>query len=539
MTRHRPKPQTVENTPYYASQELYQTLFEQAAEGIFIADAQGRIVEVNRCGCVMLGYTREEMLNLPLANLISAEELAHDSLRLEEVRADKNVLKERRLRTKDGRLLPVEINARRLPDGNLLGMVRDISARKRLEAQSLEGQERFRLLSESSLTGVYLIQEGRFRYVNPAMARMFGYTVEELVDRRGPLDLVHPDDHPLVAENIRRRLEAEVKEIHYEFRGLRKDGLVVHIEVHGRRIEHDGRVGVIGTLIDITDRKRAQEERLAHLRFFENMNRVNQAIQGTNDLEQMMSDVLDALLEIFGCDRAWLVYPCDPAAATWQTPMERTRPEYPGVLPVGVELPLEPAGAAVFQMLLDTPGPVTFGPESPYPVPEVLTQVFKVQSFIVMAFYPKIGKPWSFGLHQCSYPRVWSSEDQRLFQEIAHRLADALSSLLAYRDLQESERRYREIFENSSDAITIAEVTQDGRFKLLDFNPAWEKMAGLKASHLTGVFLEDLITTETTQEIVENYRRCLENETPIDQERELVTPAGHWHIHTTLVLCQC
>lgn len=66
-------------------------------------------------------------------------------------------------------------------------------------------------LAQSSLTGVYLIEEDRFRYVNPAMARMFGYTVEEVVDRLGPADLVSPDDRHTVAENIRKRLKVRWK----------------------------------------------------------------------------------------------------------------------------------------------------------------------------------------------------------------------------------------------------------------------------------------------------------------------------------------
>jgi PAS domain S-box-containing protein len=80
------------------------------------------------------------------------------------------------------------------PSDNIefVGAVTDITERKRLEGQLLEDQERFRLLSESSLTGIYFIQDGLFRYVNPIMAQMFGYEVEEIVDRLGPLELSHP-----------------------------------------------------------------------------------------------------------------------------------------------------------------------------------------------------------------------------------------------------------------------------------------------------------------------------------------------------------
>ncbi len=75
------------------------------------------------------------------------------------------------------------------------------------------------------------------------------------------------------------------------------------------------------------------------------MDRVNRAIQGTNDLEQMMSDVLDAVLAIFECDRSWLVYPCDPEAPSHRVKMQRTRPEFPGLFGVGVDVPMDPETA--------------------------------------------------------------------------------------------------------------------------------------------------------------------------------------------------
>jgi PAS domain S-box-containing protein len=356
---------------------------------------------------------------------------------------------EHRLLMPDGSVKHVRVVGRPLRqdasgDLEFVGAVTDITERKQLEGQLLEGQQRFRLLAESSLTGIYLIQEGRFRYVNPVMARMFGYETEEMVDRLGPLDLTYPDDRRIVREYIRRRVEGEIEEIHYDFRGLRKDGSVFYIEVHGRRIEHAGKIGVIGTLVDITERKRAEEERQAHLWFLENMDQINRAIQGTSDLEQMMSNVLDAVLAIFNCDRAWLVYPCDPEAPSWGVPMEHTRPEFPGAFALGLDLPLDPETAKVFQTVRASSTPVRFGPASEHALPTAVAARFNMQSVIAMAVYPKGDKPYMLGLHQCSYPRVWTPQEERLFQEIGRRLEDALTSLLMFRNLGESERKLEE-----------------------------------------------------------------------------------------------
>jgi CheY-like chemotaxis protein len=106
------------------------------------------------------------------------------------------------------------------------------------------------------------------------------------------------------------------------------------------------------------ERKRAEEERHAHLWFLERMDQVNRAIQGTTDIERMMSDVLDAVLSIFECDRAWLVYPCDPDADSWKVPMEHTRPEFPGAFTLGLELPVDDEVAHAFRIARESSGPM-------------------------------------------------------------------------------------------------------------------------------------------------------------------------------------
>src|SRR5207253_6222894 len=126
------------------------------------------------------------------------------------------------------------------------------------------------------------------------------------------------------------------------------------------------------------ERKRADEDRQANLWFLESMDQVNRAIQGTNDLEQMMSDVLDTALSIFKCDRAWLVYPCDPEATSWKVPMEHARPEFPGAFALGLDLPVTPDIAKVFQTVRASSSPVRFGPASEHPLPAETAKLFSI-----------------------------------------------------------------------------------------------------------------------------------------------------------------
>jgi signal transduction histidine kinase len=155
----------------------------------------------------------------------------------------------------------------------------------------------------------------------------------------------------------------------------------------------------------------------------------------------MMGDVLDVVIVTFRCDRAWLVYPCDPEADSYHLRTERTRPEYIGAFSLGVDIPNEPGATSVFRSVLASSGPVRFDPESDCALPAPSAERFSIKSMIAMAVYPKVDKPSMFGLHQCSYPRVWTPHEERLFHEIGRRLADALDTLLMFRNLRESQHK--------------------------------------------------------------------------------------------------
>jgi PAS domain S-box-containing protein len=123
------------------SEERYRTLIEQASDGIFIADIQGNYVDVNTSGCTMLGYSRTEILQMSISDIVPNEDIPLVAKAIEELQDGQAQVKEWQLKHKDGKLIPVEISTKILPDGRLQAIARDITERKRADSL-LKGQKR-------------------------------------------------------------------------------------------------------------------------------------------------------------------------------------------------------------------------------------------------------------------------------------------------------------------------------------------------------------------------------------------------------------
>ncbi len=323
----------------------------------------------------------------------------------------------------------------------------EVEEHKRAAAALRESEQRYRSSVENALEGIIRIShDGRVMAANPALARMLGYGSpdEMIAERTVEAGLVRANLRARAAELSTRPSPDAVSGYETELHG--KEGRSIWVLLSSRLVR-DASGEPIYTecfITDLTERKRADQERQDHIWFLESMEKVNRAIQGTNDLEQMTSDVLSAVLSIFACDRAWLVYPCDPEAASWRAVMEHTRPDYPGAFALGIDLPIDAEVANVFQTARASSGAVQFRSKSARPVPAQLAERFGIQSMIVMTVYPKVAKPYLFGLHQCAYPRIWTAWEERLFQEVGHRLGDGLTGLLMLRSLRESEAKLEE-----------------------------------------------------------------------------------------------
>lgn len=160
--------------------------------------------------------------------------------------------------------------------------------------------ELFRALSENALSGVFLIQDGLFRYVNPAFARTFGYAPEEIAGRLRPEDLLLPEYRPQVEETHRRLLQEGRTHLYFGTRGLTKNGEEIEIEVRVFPVPYRGRVAVMGTLLDVTGERRAQraaDERQAEI---ETLYQASERLLGAEDVTALAGRVVRAVADIFG-----------------------------------------------------------------------------------------------------------------------------------------------------------------------------------------------------------------------------------------------
>ncbi|MBI5836273.1 MAG: PAS domain S-box protein [Candidatus Eisenbacteria bacterium] len=182
----------------------------------------------------------------------------------------------------------------------MIGALQDITARLLAEERLAAVESRYRVLVEQSMAGIYIIQDGRFAYVNPKLAEIFGTTPGEMVDTLTVGEVVHEEDRAKVLENIRRRVEGETRSAHYSFRIVRRDGQVRVAEVHGSRTIYNGRAAVIGLLMDVTEQRRMEEQ----LRQTQKMEAVGRLAGGVahdfNNLLTVISGYSELLLERMG-----------------------------------------------------------------------------------------------------------------------------------------------------------------------------------------------------------------------------------------------
>jgi PAS domain S-box-containing protein len=343
---------------------------------------------------------------------------------------------------------------------DFVGAIMDVTERERAAAALRRSEGYLAEAQRLTHTGSWAqdMVTDNFVYWSEEMYRICGLDPQTGFPTTGQMArrLVHPDDLPELSRVTETAFREKI-DFTTEYRMLLPGGKLTHLQVIGHPVldTTGALVEFVGTAVDVTERRAAEEERQAHVWFLESMDRVNRAIQGTNDIAQMMRDALGIVRSVFNCDRACLIYPCDSDAPSWRVAMEDSAPGFRSAFGVslGQDQRLDEDARNAFRTMREADGPVQFQPEVGDSLPEPTARLFGVRSGLATALYPKVDAPYLFALHQSTYTRVWSPQEVRLFQEISRRLTDALTTLVVLRDLRESARRYQNIFQTAAVSI--------------------------------------------------------------------------------------
>ena len=269
----------------------YRELFENMAQGVVYQDTRGRIVSANPAAERILGITQEQMNGITSLNPCW-QAIREDGspfpgnehpamIALNTGQKVNNVVmgvynpKECRYRWininavpqfRQGREKPYlvyttfeDITLRKQTEEALYQAKSQLEIRVRERTKELqESEEKFKTLSEKSLVGIYIIRDSDFKYMNPAFAQIFDYTIEELTQK--PFyKIVCPRDRQKIKEKIRKLMQGKIDYSHSQFRGIPKKGEPRFLEIYQARILLENRPAIIGTLIDVTQRIHFEE----------------------------------------------------------------------------------------------------------------------------------------------------------------------------------------------------------------------------------------------------------------------------------------
>jgi len=244
----------------HATLRNYRVLTEQAADGVFLLDRNGRFILVNLRMCQMLGYTKDEMLKLTVLDICLLEDREAASQPMAETVRGATTRFERGMRCKDGTVIPIEASIVKLLDGSAQGIVRDITERKRAEAALRASEERLRLAQQVARVGSFEwnVQTGVIQWT-PELEHIYGLPPQGFAGTREAWEqMIHSEDRAVAAQLAHEVLDTGSFDA--EWRIIRPDGSVrwVACKASVFKNESDKPLRLIGLQFDITERKHAE-----------------------------------------------------------------------------------------------------------------------------------------------------------------------------------------------------------------------------------------------------------------------------------------
>ncbi len=254
------------------SEANYRTLMEQAADGIVVLDSDFRILDVNGRVCEMFGYEADELIGQLPFDFLHPDELRErlpavlDPQSMEKLDRGQTVVNERRLRHKDASYIPTEASTRKLEDGRVISIIRDITERKTAEDALRRSERDFRNIFEQANDSIFVFTRltREILDVNQRACELYGYEQGDFIGRSMTVlapQLTEQEFDADLSYSLSTRREFEITR-------YRLDGSPVRVLVSDSAIDFRGQAAVMSIQHDVTSR-RELEGQLRHRTFYD------------------------------------------------------------------------------------------------------------------------------------------------------------------------------------------------------------------------------------------------------------------------------
>lgn len=247
------------------SERRHKELADSLPESVYEIDLRGNILFANATAYRVFGYPDDAVeKGLNVFAMIDPRDLERAAADFDRLLAGERIGPvEYHVIRSDGSVFPAVLHSvPTIRDGGLVGfhgVLVDASTINRTKDALRESEARFRAVAETTASGIYIWQDDRFVYANPAMERISGYSLREILAMDRIDRLIHPDFVAFMRERVARRQAGEAVPMRYELKILNREGSDVWIDLTSSMMSYGNRPAVIGTFFDITERKRAEE----------------------------------------------------------------------------------------------------------------------------------------------------------------------------------------------------------------------------------------------------------------------------------------
>lgn len=251
------------------SEGRYRAVFDNAGIGIDLVDRDGNVVQVNSALSNMFGYTSEEFCQLSLTDITHPDEreISKQSLaRILNGEVSSYRLEKRYIR-KDGGVVWGDLSVSAMRDASgrhnaTVGVIADITERKRMEIALKESEERLRLIIDSSPIGIVIVQDDKYAYVNPRFVEIFGYGSAEEIQGLPVTAIYVSKSKDLILQRHARTGTGAKTISHYESVGVTKSGKLIDAAAWVTEIDYLGREASLAFVMDMTESKSLRSQLL-------------------------------------------------------------------------------------------------------------------------------------------------------------------------------------------------------------------------------------------------------------------------------------